>query len=121
MRLLERTKGLSKEHLYALVMPEESTNMGDKIGTNVVVDQFCISEEADDYSGEIKKVLAIKSGDEIVITNSKSCIRDFEKMLAIFKDDVKCIYVYTEMSSNMRDITRCRMGGVKPVKKEATK
>ena len=84
MKLLDRTKNLSKEELYSLLMPETSVNMSEKVDTNVVIDQFCITEEMDDFTGELKKVLAMKSGGDVIITNSKSCIRDFEKMLTIF-------------------------------------
>lgn len=109
MKILKVTPKIGNVEIYNLMAPEESVNMRDCVDATLKVDAFCIFEEGEDFTK--KKVLSIKSGDTVAVTNSASFINEFEKIQTIF-GEVKAIKVIGNTTGSGYTNLTCRMGGL---------
>jgi len=109
MKVLACTPKIEKNELYELMSPLESVNMRDCVDATLKVDSFCIFEEGEDF--QKSKVLSIKSGDVVTVTNSKAFINEFEKIKTIF-GEVKAIKVVGTITTSGYTNLTCRMGGL---------
>lgn len=113
MKIIAKTQGMSKQELYALMSPEEYTNMRDKAGEVITVKKFSIHEETDQYNGT-KKVLSLETNDgEIVVSASRSLVGEFEKLVAIFGSKmINEIAVIESGTGSGSDVLSCRFTGL---------
>lgn len=109
MKIIAKSKALSKTDLYKLLSPSEYTNMGEKVGETLQIEQFVIHQEDDMYNG-VKKVLSIETTEgEIVVSASKSLVSEFEKLVVIFgANAVKEIVIVESQTGMGRDVLSCR-------------
>lgn len=113
MKIISKTQGMTKQDLYALMSPEDYTNMREKVGEVLTIKKFSIHEEADQYGG-VKKILSLELEDgEIVVSASRSFVGEFEKLVAIF--GVKGIEKITVLESSTGSgggVLSCRYGSL---------
>lgn len=109
MKIIAKSRGLSKMELYKLMSPSEYTNMRDKVGEKLQIEKFAIHQEPDDYNGN-KKVLSIETKDgEIVVSASRSLVSEFEKLVAIFgASAINEIEVLESETGGGFDVLSCR-------------
>lgn len=106
MKILSKSAKIGKEELYEMMSPKESTNMRDLVGHELAIDKFVIHEDVDDFNTP-NKILSVKTKEGgIVVSSSKSFIREFEKINLIF-GKVNLVEVTSEITSNGYEVISC--------------
>lgn len=98
---------MTSREQYLMLKNPNSIKMADAKGKQLSIDAYVIFEDVNLADGELMKVVSIRSGADVYVTNSKSFIREFETMLAAFGDDLPKINVTSAKSSKGRAYLTC--------------
>lgn len=110
MEIIKMSKNVEGADLYFLTTSPEIRKMTTVRGETLALDKWVLFADADRKTGEMRKILSIKSGDEMYATNSATFIESFEAMLECFAKtglDVHHIYVATGTSKGGREYIIC--------------
>ena len=102
-------ENLSMKELYDLTRNPEAEKMSEHKDEILTVDAFMVREETKE-DGEITTVLSIKSGEDILATNSATFVREFlsiVEMAELAKDTIHHIKVIGGTSRNNRPYITC--------------
>ena len=106
MKILNKSNKIEKQELYGMMSPKDSTNMRDLTGKELTIDKFVIFEDVDDFNTP-KKILSVKTKEGvIVVSSSKSFVREFEKIILIF-GKIEIIEVVSEFTNNGYEVISC--------------
>ena len=86
MNIIRKTADLTPTDLYAMTKGNEVQKMADAKGEMLEMSKFVLYEDTNN-DGEIAEVLAMETTDGIrYATNSKTFIRNFKDIVAIYDD-----------------------------------
>lgn len=110
MRIIAKTRGMSKDDLYRLISPESFTNMREKAGEVLKVKQFSLHSEADP-GGNDKMVVSILTDDnELVVSASRTFTREFERIASVYgANGIVALEVLNIETSMGNDMLSCRL------------
>lgn len=84
MKLIKKTEGLTSADLYALTKGNDVRKMADFEGEVLDIQKFVLYAD-EDVNGNPMTVLAVETVDGVMIaTNSKTFVRNFSDILAIY-------------------------------------
>lgn len=99
---------MDKKTSYRLMNSPDTNKMTDADGSTLYIKAWVIYTDADYKTGEEHKVLAIMTTDgDIFATISPTFMREFEKIMDHFDNDVEAIKVITGSSKNGRQYVIC--------------
>lgn len=99
---------MDKRTSYRLMNSSEIQKMSEADGSILEVAAWVIFEDVDESTGEVKKVVTIKTADgELFGTISPTFIREFENMCKHFGNDVGNIKVVSGTSKAGRTFITC--------------
>lgn len=110
MEIIKMSKNVEGADLYFLTTSPEIKKMTSVKGETLSLDKWALFEDADRKTGEMRRILSIKSGDKMYATNSVTFIDSFETMLACFDSmgmEVHHIKVTTGTSNGGREFINC--------------
>lgn len=110
MEIIKMSKNVEGSDLYFLTTSPEIEKMTSVKGQTLALDKWALFADADRKTGEMRKILSIKSGDKMYATNSVTFIESFETMLACFDKmgiAVHHIRVTTGTSKGGREFINC--------------
>ena len=110
MEIIKMSKNVEGEDLYFLTMSPEIEKMTTVKGEILALDKWAMFEDANRKTGEMQRILSIKSGDKMYATNSVTFIESFEAMLECFDTmglEVHHILVATGTSKSDREFINC--------------
>lgn len=110
MEIIKMSKNVEGADLYFLTTSPEIKKMTSVKGKTLALDKWALFEDAERNTGEIRKILSIKSGDTMYATNSVTFIESFEAMLECFDKtglDVHHIRVANGFSKGGREFINC--------------
>ena len=110
MEIIKMSKNVEGADLYFLTTSPEIKKMTSVKGQTLALDKWALFADADRKTGEMRKILSIKSGDKMYATNSATFIESFEAMLECFAKtglDVHHIRVSTGTSNGGREFINC--------------
>ena len=96
--------------LYFLTSSPEIKKMTSVKGETLALDKWALFNVADRKTGEMRKILSIKSGDKMYATNSATFIESFDAMIDCFQKmglEVHHIRVTTGTSKGGREFINC--------------
>lgn len=113
MKIIIKSRGISKKEMYEIMSPKEYTNMREKAGETLEIDKFVSYQEPDGFNGS-KKVLAIQTTKgEVVISASQSLVAEFEKIVAIFGTSaIDKLDIMEEETGGGYDVLTCRLSSM---------
>ena len=104
------SKNVEGADLYFLTTSPEIQKMTTAKGQTLALDKWALFSDEDRKTGEMRRVLSIKSGDKMYATNSATFIDSFAAMLECFAKtglDVHHIRVTTGTSNSGREFINC--------------
>ena len=110
MEIIKMSKNVEGADLYFLTTSPEIEKMTSVKGQTLALDKWALFSDADRKTGEMRKILSIKSGDKMYATNSVTFIESFETMLACFDKmglEVHHVRVTTGTSNGGREFINC--------------
>ena len=110
MEIIKMSKNVEGADLYFLTTSPEIQKMTTVKGGTLALDKWVLFADEDRKSGEMRRVLSIKSGDKMYATNSETFIESFKTMMACFDKmglDVHHIRVSTGTSKGGREFINC--------------
>lgn len=110
MEIITMSKNVEGADLYNLTTSPEIEKMTSVKGQTLPLDKWVLFYDADRKTGEMRKILSIKSGDKMYATNSTTFIESFKAMLECFDTmgmDVHHIRVSTGTSKSGREFINC--------------
>ena len=110
MEIIKMSKNVEGADLYFLTTSPEIEKMTSVKGQTLALDKWALFADADRKTGEMRRVLSIKSGDKMYATNSATFIESFETMMACFDKmglEVHHIRVSTGNSKGGREFINC--------------
>ena len=115
MKITQSSKNLTTVDIYRLTKSPNTQKMSDCVGQRIEVKAWCIYEDADKKTGDIKTILTLSTPEgETFGTNSATFISDFLDMWALFEDageTVNAINVLSGTSKNGRPFIMCEYAG----------
>ena len=108
MNILKKSReDLSNKDLYFLLTDKSIKKMQEIAEKTINVVDYVLYEDVRRDTGEISKVLAIKTDNGTYATNSASFIECFEKIVECFGDDFKTISIMQGTSNRGRKYLQC--------------
>lgn len=110
MEIIKMSNNVEGADLYFLTTSPEIEKMTTVKGQTLALDKWVLFADEDRKTGEMRRVLSIKSGDEMYATNSVTFIESFENMMACFDMmglEVHHIRVTTGTSKGGREFINC--------------
>ena len=110
MEIIKISKNVEGADLYFLTTSPEIEKMTSVKGQTLALDKWALFADADRKTGEMRKILSIKSGDKMYATNSVTFVESFEAMMACFEKmglEVHHIRVTTGTSKGGREFINC--------------
>ena len=110
MEIIKMSKNVEGADLYFLTTSPEIEKMTSVKGQTLALDKWALFADEDSKTGEMRKILSIKSSDKMYATNSATFIKSFETMLACFDKmglEVHHIRVSTGTSKGGRELINC--------------
>ena len=108
MEILRKSReDMTKKDLYFLVTSPEIKKMRELAGTRVTLIDWVMFNSVDRETGELYKVISIKTDSGVYATNSPTMIDTFEQILACFGDDFSSINIFEGKSSKGRSFLMC--------------
>ena len=110
MEIIKMSKNVEGADLYYLTTSPEIEKMTSVKGEILALDKWALFADADRKTGEMRKILSIKSGDKMYATNSATFIESFEAMLECFDTmglEIHHIRVSTATSKSDREFINC--------------
>lgn len=110
MEIIKMSKNVEGADLYFLTTSPEIDKMTTVKGQTLALDKWALFADADRKTGEMRRILSIKSGDKMYATSSATFIESFETMIACFEKmgmEVHHIKVTTGTSKGGREFINC--------------
>lgn len=110
MEIIKMSKNVEGADLYHLTTSPEIEKMTSVKGQTLALDKWALFSDLDRKTGEVRRILSIKSGDKMYATNSATFIESFETMMECFRTmglDVHHIRVSTGTSKGGREFINC--------------
>ena len=110
MEIIKMSKNVEGADLYFLTTSPEIEKMTSVKGQTLALDKWALFADADRKTGEMRKILSVKSGDKMYATNSVTFIESFETMMACFDKmglEVHHIRVTIGTSKGGREFINC--------------
>lgn len=108
MEILKRSReSLDKKDLYFMITDKSVKKISENIGKMKVID-YVLYEDVSRQTGEIYKVLSIKSDTGVYASNSPTLIECFEQIVECFGSDFTEIEIYKSKSNRGREFIQCR-------------
>lgn len=107
--LIKASKELSKKETYLMMNNQATKKLRDAVGTQLCVTMWAKFEDVDDNDPEKRMViLSIKTDDgDYLATNSATFIKEFEKIVDIFDEELPDIVIISGTSKNNREYISC--------------
>lgn len=87
---------IEKRELVKMIKSPNTHKVSDMDGAVITIEKWVIFEDTDQKTGEVKKVLVLKTiDDELVGTISPTFINEFESYVDIIGDDLGSIQIVT--------------------------
>lgn len=114
MNLIYKTEGMTAKDMYTLTKSNSVKKLASLKGQTLEYTQCVLYEDMNPSTGEVSKVLALKTADgNYYATNSKTFIRGFEDILAMFAETNESIptklVVAVGTSRNNREYLSCEI------------
>lgn len=94
---------------YLMLKNPESIKMSDAKNAVLKPEAYVLFEDANVSTGEVSRIVSIRSEGKVYATNSASFIREFELIAEAFGDDMPPIKVTTGKSSKGRQYISCEI------------
>ncbi len=108
MTIIKRSReDLTKADLYKMVTDKTIKKMSTVTGQNLDIEDYVIYEEVNNSTGEIMRILSVKTKTGAYATNSPTFIESFEKIIECFGSDFKTIGVLEDTSRAGRKYIQC--------------
>ena len=98
---------MTPKELYLMLKNPDSIKMSDAKGQTLHPEAYVIFEDVNQGSGEVVRIVSIRSNGKVYATNSASFIREFDMIAEAFGDDMPDIEVTTGKSSKGRQYISC--------------
>ena len=98
---------MTPKELYLMLKNPDSVKMSDAKGAVLHPEAYVLFEDVNQGSGEVVKIVSIRSGGKVYATNSASFIREFDMIAEAFGAEMPDIKVTTGKSSKGRQYVRC--------------
>lgn len=94
---------------YLMLKNPESIKMSDAKNAILKPDAYILFEDQNLSTGEVSRIVSIRSEGKVYATNSASFIREFDMIAEAFGDDLPPIKVTTGKSSKGRQYISCEI------------
>lgn len=100
---------MTPKDTYLMLKNPAAIKMADAKNKTIHIDAYVIFEDTNISTGEVSRIVSIRSGSEVYVTNSKSFLREFELMAEAFGDDLPDIKITSGKSSKGRNYLVCEV------------
>lgn len=108
MNIIKKSnENLTNKDLYFLLTDKSVKKLSDCAGKTISIIDWVLYEDVRRDTGEVQKVLSIKTSDGTFATNSPSCIESFEKIAECFDKDFSKISIVKNKSRMGREYLDC--------------
>lgn len=110
MEIIKMSKNVEGADLYFLTSSPEIEKMTTVKGETLALDKWVLFEDVNRKTGEMQRILSIKSGDKMYATNSATFIESLETMMKCFDTmglEVHHVRVTTGTSKGGREFINC--------------
>lgn len=109
MNILSRSReSLDKKDLYFMVTDSSIKKISEIPTPKVKISDWVIYEDTSRQTGEIYKVISIKTDTGVYASNSPTLIECFEKIVECFGSDFTEIEIFKGKSNRGREFIQCR-------------
>ena len=107
MEIIKRSReSLDKKDLYMMITSKEIKKMSDAPEKLKILDYVIYNDVRKD-TGEIEKLISIKSEQDVFASNSVTFIECFEAIIECFGSDFNTIRIFKEKSKRGREFLNC--------------
>lgn len=108
MEILRKSReDMNKKDLYFLVTSPEIKKMKALSGKTVNLHDWVLFNSVDRETGELYKVLSLKTDEGVYATNSATMIEAFEQIVECFENDFSAINIFEGRSNKGRSFLMC--------------
>ena len=111
MEIINASKNLNTVQTYRLTRSPKTQKLSECVGQRLEVDAWCVYQDADKRTGEVKKVLTLSTPEgEVFGTNSPTFIESFLDMWEMFEnagEPVHAVNVLNGISKAGREFIMC--------------
>lgn len=108
MEILRKSReDMNKKDLYFLVTSPEIKKMKELSGKTVNLHDWVLFNSVDRETGELYKVLSLKTDEGVYATNSATMIEAFEQIVECFENDFSSINIFEGRSNKGRSFLMC--------------
>ena len=108
MEILKKSReDMNKKDLYFLVTSPEIKKMKELSGNTIDLIDWVLFNSADRETGEVYKVLSLKTDSGVYATNSATMIEAFEQIIECFENEFSKINIFEGKSNKGRSFLMC--------------
>lgn len=108
MEILRKSReNMDKKDLYFLVTSPEIKKMRELSGSTVNLIDWVLFNSVDRETGELYKVISIKTDSGVYATNSPTMIEAFEQIVECFGNEFNSINIFEGKSNKGRSFLMC--------------
>jgi len=100
---------MTAKEKYLMLKNPESVKMSDAKNAVLKPEAYIIFEDQNLSTGDVSRIVSIRSEGKVYATNSASFIREFDMIAEAFGDDMPSIKVTTGKSSKGRQYISCEI------------
>lgn len=98
---------LDKKTLYELTKSPKVGKMRNATGSVLEINAAIIYEDTN-ADGETRRILSIRTPEgELFATNSPTCVQEFEDLLDIFGEELRCVEIVSMRARSGREFITC--------------